>query len=432
MKKPKQLWEKAATKLHPAVHQYIIDPNLEADKALLKFDIRASIAHAEMLESVALLEKKDLEVIRTTLQAIEKDFDAGVFVLDPALEDVHTAIENALVERVGDLGKRIHVGRSRNDQVLVAMRLYTKEALVEIDHLLLESSKTILEFARTHEDIPMPGYTHMQKAMPSSVGQWAASFVEAMINDRDLIETARKLNDQNPLGSAAGFGTGLPLDRNFTTQKLGFSKTQINPLFSQMSRSKFESFTLSTLVQVMLSLDKVANDLIIFTNQEFNFFQVDACLTTGSSIMPQKRNLDIMEVLRANTSIVLSLQNQVQTVGLNLLSGYNKDLKITKKALMEGIKIVKASLSITALTFKNLRPNKEALMAACSDPTLYAADAANSRVMSGETFRDAYRFVGENLDTLKPEDPKQNLLSKTHLGSTGNLGLDDLEKRLGV
>lgn len=422
-----KLWKKKESSgADPAVNAYIISKNLEADNQLVPYDVAASIAHAKMLCSCGLLSAEQSDSIVNTLGLIRDLHAKGEFVLNQDNEDVHTEIENFLVKELGDVGKRIHLGRSRNDQVLVAMRLYCRDQLQDIQLSQLRLASTILNFATKHEFVAMPGFTHMQHAMPSSVGQWASCFVESLINDFDIATAALKLIDQNPLGSAAGFGTAVPINREETTQLLGFAKTQINSIFCQNSRHKFDAFVTSCLLQTMLTLGKIANDVIIFTSQEFGFFTVDNKLTTGSSIMPQKRNLDIMEVLRANVSIVQSLQIQVQTVGLNLISGYNKDIKIAKEALLNCFNIVRSSLSIVDLLFNNMFPNVSNLEKAFEDAEIFATDVTNELVLSGMAFRDAYRQVGENLAAVQKQDLISNLKSKRHLGAPGNLALDRL------
>jgi len=426
-----KLWDKGdADQLHPAVNQYIISKNMEADNVLVPYDIKASIAHATMLAHIGILTDSESASIASVLSDILKLHNKGKFVLRQQSEDVHTEIENFLVEKLGSLGKKLHVGRSRNDQVLVALRLFIRDSLNETRSLAATLANTILKFARDHEFVPMPGFTHMQHAMPSSVGQWAGSFVESLLNDAQILKAAYQVLDQNPLGSAAGFGTAIPLDREETTRLLGFSKTQVNPLFCQNSRTKFDALTISSLHQVMLTLGKIANDIVIFTSQEFGFFEVDRCLTTGSSIMPQKQNLDIMEVLRANVSVVQSLLAQVQTAGLNLISGYNKDVKIGKKAVIDSFEITRDSLKIVALLFEHIKPNHKKLLNAFDDVEIFAADEANALVAQGIPFRDAYRQVGENLSKLAKPDIQQNLRGKKHLGATGNLGLERLERLL--
>ncbi len=280
-----------------------------------------------------------------------------------------------------------------------------------------------MKFAKTEEFIPMPGYTHTQQAMPSSVGQWAGSFLESLSDDQEIIQAAIQQNDKNPLGSAAGFGTSLPIDREETTKLLNFGKTQINSLYCQNSRAKIESFTVHALFQIMMTLNKLATDLILFTSHEFNFINIDKSLTTGSSIMPQKQNLDIMEVLRANTHIIHSHLNLMEQVGLNLFSGYHKDLKVTKKPLIDSFQITQKSLDLIAVVFDNIKPNKEKLLHSMT-PEIFATDQVNEMVQQGTPFRDAYKKIGESLDSVKAQDPIANIKSKKHLGATGNLGLD--------
>lgn len=424
-----KLWQKKGTVLHPLVTQYIISKDLAQDRALMPFDVQASIAHAEMLAKVGLLTAKEAKTLVEALKEVLALEKKGEFVLQQENEDVHTAIENHLVQKLGDVGKKIHMGRSRNDQVLVAMRLYSKEKLLEVENATLSTAETLLAFAKKYEFIPMPGYTHTQHAMPSSVGQWAGAFVESLLDDIGILHAAQALNDQNPLGSAAGFGTGLPIDRAETTQKLGFKKLQLNALYCQNSRGKIEGFVVTALLQVMMTLGKFANDMVWFTSAEFAFFNVDKSLTTGSSIMPQKQNLDIMEVLRANVSVMMSYQSQIQTVGLNLLSGYNKDLKVTKKPLMDAFALVLSSLEIVELLMTHTTPNVKALEAAL-DPEIFATDEVNRLVQEGVPFREAYKKVGENLGQLKKSDPVRNIRSKKHLGATGNLNLGSYQKTI--
>lgn len=422
-----KLWQKSGTKTHPLVTKYIISKDCAQDKVLLKYDLIASIAHAKMLGHVGLISKKEAAALVKTLEEILALDKKGQFILKREDEDCHTAIENHLVEKLGDTGKKIHMGRSRNDQVLTALRLYSKEHLKEVQKHVVETAKTILDFAQKHEFVPMPGYTHTQQAMPSSVGQWAGAFVESLLDDVKMLQAAYQLNDQNPLGSAAGFGTSLLLDRNYTTEKLGFKKLQWNTLYCQNSRGKIESFVVTALLQVMMTLGKIANDMVWFTSTEFSFFNVDKSLTTGSSIMPQKQNLDIMEVLRANVHVVMSYQSQIQNVGLNLLSGYNKDLKITKKPLMEAFKITLDSLAIIKLLFSCMSPNLGKLNRAMS-PEIFATDEVNKLVQKGIPFRDAYKKISHNLGKIALPNVKENLKSKKHTGAPGNLNLKNYKK----
>lgn len=426
-----KLWQKSKTKLNPLVTDYIISKNLDADNQLVQYDIRGSIAHANMLAKQGLIESEEADKIANTLYELAEKHKLGEFTLEQQNEDIHTAIESYLVATLGDIGKKIHLGRSRNDQVLTAMRLYMKDNLQATQVELIQLVGAFLSFAKKYEFTPLTGFTHMQHAMPSSVGMWAACFVEGLIDDYDCLGGAYKLIDKNPLGSAAGFGSSVPLDRMATTTELGFAKLQQNPIYCQNSRGKFEAYVINSLMQVMMTLGKFANDMVIFCSQEFGFMRVDDSLTTGSSIMPQKKNLDIMEVARANLAVIQSLQIQCQTVTFNLISGYNKDLKITKKPLMEAFDITRKTINICKLLIENTKPVTDNLLRAFDDVEIFAADYANDLVMNeGMSFRDAYRKIGEELKSLEKQDPIENIKTKTHQGSTGNLGLEIYEKWL--
>lgn len=429
-----QLWQKKGVKFDKNVNAFIISKNLAEDTALVPYDVRASLAHAHMLGKVGLLKVSEVKALEKGLNEVLRLYEKGEFRLRQEDEDCHTAIENFLVAKVGEAGKRIHMGRSRNDQVLVAMRLYQRAQLRGIMALVLQCAGATLSFAKKNELVPMPGYTHTQQAMPSSVGQWAGAIVESLIDDMRALQAAYEMNDQNPLGSAAGFGTGLPIDRAATTKELGFGRTQANSLYCQNSRGKIEAFLMSALYQVMMTLGRLANDLVWFTSSELRFFVVETGLTTGSSIMPQKRNLDIMEVVRANVSVVAGLKTQVEMAGHNLISGYNKDLKITKKAMMEAFAVVKASIAASTMTIEGVSVDEERL-GEMMRPEIFATDAANALVMKGVAFRDAYREIGATVSAggaksvaggasvFAHENAEKNIRSKKHLGATGNLGL---------
>lgn len=428
-KAAKKLWQKEGTSLAPEVTDYIINDLAEDDK-LLPYDVQGSIAHAKMLGAQNLLSAEEVVQITHGLEDIKTRHANGNFKLTPEQEDMHTAIEMDLTEQLGATGKKVHVGRSRNDQVLTAIRLYALDQLHETKASLIETAEAMLSFAKEHEFVPLPGYTHMQHAMPSSIGQWMGAFIESLINDASTLEAASKLNNQNPLGSGSGFGTGVPLDREMTTKELGIERVQINAIYCQNSRGKIEAFTISSLLQIMMTLGKFANDMIIFYSQEFGYIKVNPAMTTGSSIMPQKRNLDIMETLRANVSVVQSLQIQCQTASLNLISGYNRDSQPSKKALIDSFEITQNSLAIVALLLQNIAPNEERIRAALQDKDIFATDYANDLVMEGMAFRDAYKHVGENLSDVELPDIDENIRSKTHLGATGNLQLDHYESLL--
>lgn len=418
-----KIWQTKKTKLHPVVEQYTVGNDYILDQKLLPFDVEASRAHAKMLVKIGVIKPAEMTKINKVFNEILKLHQQGKFKIKLADEDCHTAIENFLIKKLGSIGKKVHTARSRNDQVLVATRLYTKNRLKLVSRYLVEAVKSILAFAKKYEFIPMPGYTHTQRAMCSSVGHWASAFVEALIDDHKLLETAYWYNDMNPLGSAAGFGVSLRLDRGYTTKLLGFQRIQKNSLYCQNSRGKVESFVASCLAQIMMTLGKIANDLVWFNTYEFNFFSVTDQMTTGSSIMPQKKNLDVMELLRANSGLILTYQTQLQELGRNLPSGYNRDLQLSKETLFKALGIARESLKVMALMFKNLRPNKRVLVQSLSKE-LFITNEVFKLVKKGIPFREAYQRIKENIDNIKIGNLEKRIKENISLGAVGNLDLD--------
>lgn len=417
-----KLWQTASSKLHPLAEKYTVGNDFELDRRLLPFDIEASKAHATALLKLKVLTRTEKNKLVAGLNQILKLHQKGKFIITQADEDCHTAIENYLVKKLGPLGKKIHTCRSRNDQVLVATRLYTRKKLKIISAELIKLEKVFLQMAKKYEFLPMPGYTHTRRAMPSSVGHWAAAYLEELINDHLLLETAYKLNDQNPLGAAAGFGINMPLDRKLTTRLLKFKRTQINSLYCVNSRGSTESFILSVCAKIMMTLGRLANELIWFTTPEFNFFDLPLEFTTGSSIMPQKRNPDVFEIVRSNVNVIVALQTQVKDISKNLICGYNRDTQLTKEPLIKGMGIARRSLEIMAVVMSEIKPKKEVLMKSLT-PELFAVHEANRLVKEGMPFRDAYQYVKENLHKLKVSDPVKAIKEVTSLGGPGNLGL---------
>lgn len=421
-----KLWQVASTKLHPLVEEYTVGNDYLMDKNLLPFDIIASKAHAQALLKINILTVEEVEQLNKTLDEIQELFNKGQFEIKLSDEDCHTAIENYLVEKLGQLGKKIHTGRSRNDQVITATRLYTKSELKEISSELIKLQNVFLNFAKKYEFIPLPGYTHTRRAMPSSLGHWGASYLEELINNHLLLESAYKLNDQNPLGAAAGFGVNLDLDRKLTSKLMGFDRTQVNTLYVVNSRGLTENHILSVLVQIMLTLGRLSAEMIWFTTKELNYFKLPYEFTTGSSIMPQKRNPDAFEIMRANVSLMIGLQTQVRDTCKEVISGYNRDSQLTKEPLMRGLNLAKKSLAVASLIMAGIEPNEELLMKSFT-PELFAANEAINYVKEGMAFRDAYQKVKENLDKLTVPDPVEALKTVISLGAPGNLDLDNYE-----
>lgn len=393
------------------------------DNGLIVQDALGSIAHAKMLEKIGILKKKEAIDLKNCLVEIIHLAKAKKFTIGAGDEDVHTKVENYVVSALGDTGKKIHTGRSRNDQVLVDLRLFTKDSLFDIASLCSELISSFLSFAGAYEFVPMPGYTHMQKAMPSSVGMWAGSFAESLSDDLKIVQCAFDLNDQSPLGSGAAYGVSLPIDRNLTAKLLGFGKVQNNSLYAQVSRGKSHLVTLHALTQIMLTLSRFAQDLLLFTTSEFNYFLIDEALCTGSSIMPQKKNFDAMEYLRGRTHTIIGFEHSVAGIVAGLPSGYNADFGETKYPFMKAIQIVQETLEVCVLVLSSIKPNSEVLKSACT-PEIYATHAAYELVKKGMSFRDAYTKIGLSLDALPTYDPIHVLKQSNHIGGTGNLQLN--------
>jgi len=418
-----KLWQKGV-QLDALAERYEIGDDAVLDNRLVPADVWGSMAHARMLNHIGILSDDEVGALLKELARILDLHDAGHFALAAGDEDVHSKIENHLTETVGDAGKKIHTARSRNDQVLVDTRLYTKGELLKTMTNVIDTAAAFAAFAEREQWTPMPGYTHMQRAMLSSVGLWAAAFAESLLDDLEPLKTAYRMTDQNPLGSAASYGVNLPIDRQMTTDLLGFAKVQNNVLYTQNARGKFEALAVQALAQVMLDLSKFAQDMLLFVTSEYNFMRIAESLNTGSSIMPQKRNPDLMELVRGRTHTVLALQQQICGIIAGLPSGYNIDFQETKGPMIRAFDMVNDALAVCALTIGKTTVNQEGIRAACT-PELFATDAAYHLVMEkGMPFRDAYHTVAKIAHDLPPMDPDVALRERTHLGASGNLGLD--------
>ena len=391
-----KLWQKKSDG-DKHIEKYTVGNDFILDKALVKYDCQVSIAHAQMLQKIGILTKGELAQITKYLQEILKLDEEGKFEIKKEDEDCHTAIENYLVSKVGEAGKKIHTGRSRNDQVLTALRLYYKEELKEITLLVQELVKTMTTFKKKNEAIAIPGFTHMRKAMPSSFGLWTEAFMESMQDNILLVEQTKRLIDQSPLGTAAGYGVPLKIDRMMTAKLLGFAKVQNNPIYTQNSRGKFEATIVHALSQILFDLNKIASDLILWSMPEFDYCKLPDELTTGSSIMPQKKNPDVLELMRAKYHTVVACEFEIQQITANLISGYNRDLQLTKEPTMKAFTITKESLSIAKLLFEKLKVHEESCKRAMTEE-LYATQKAYDLVKKGMPFRDAYREVGKEFE----------------------------------
>ncbi len=434
-----KLWQKGY-RVNELVERYEAAQNSALDSRLIRHDVWGTMAHVAMLAKTGFLTPAEREQLQEALRQILDMEAKQEFTVTQDDEDVHTGIENYLTATVGPVGKKIHLARSRNDQVLVDLRLYGKEQLHAVSNQLFQLCKALLDFASKHESVPMPGYTHMQRAMLSSVGLWTASFAEALLDDEQLLQAAYKLNDQSPLGSAAGYGVPVAIDREYTAQLLGFAKVQGNVIYVQNSRGKIEAAIVQALSQIMLDLSKLAQDILLFTTTEYGFFTVPQELCTGSSIMPQKRNLGVMELVRARAQTMLALQQQILVITSGLPSGYNMDYQETKRPFMEALDLAQESLEVCSLVVSSLEVNQERIMEACTYE-LFAADRAYELTSTAKLpFRDAYRIVAAEitaqLERKQPfpaetqEQLAQRLAARSHTGGAGSLGLTRLYEQL--
>jgi argininosuccinate lyase len=403
------------------------------DRVLIYADCIGSAAHVTMLSRMPLKPRLFSETERRKVIAglveIMKLAAQGKFEITLDDQDVHLAVERTLTQKLGDLGKKVHTGRSRNDQVALDLRLYGKEQILATIEETAALSEALAAFAREHVADPMVGRTHMQPAMPSSVGLWAAAYAESLLDDIALLINAYELNDQSPLGSAASYGVPLPINRQLVSDLLGFSRPVHNVLYANNARGKLESVVLNALSQVMLTLSRLAQDLVLFSMPEFAYFSLPDSCCTGSSIMPQKKNPDVLELIRAKTSKVIASSLAVQEIIKASPSGYNRDIQEAKEPFMEGIETTRASLRIMAVLVEGLKVKREKLLAGFT-PDVFATDYALELVAGGMPFRDAYHYVKEHLDELKSQDPYKAIAQKTHLGATAGMDFDLLRRRI--
>jgi argininosuccinate lyase len=416
-----------------SVLNFTAGSDLLLDLALVQADCIGSAAHVTMLSKMPvrprIITDSERRAVIRELVTIMRKAETGSFVIGLDDQDVHLAVERVLTDRLGELGKKIHTGRSRNDQVAVDLRLFAKEQLIGTVREALELARVMIVLARRNADVPMVGRTHMQPAMPSSVGLWSSAHAESLLDDVALLMAVYDINDQCPLGSAASYGVPLPIDRELSSRLLGFSRPVHNVLYANNARGKIESLILSSLSQVMLSLSRLAQDLMMYTMPEFGYFTLPAEYGTGSSIMPQKNNPDVVELVRARVARVMACELAVKDIARCLPSGYNRDLQETKGPFMEGLATTRACLQSLALLMGRTQVNEAALIRGFS-PGVFATDRALELVAQGMPFRDAYHHVKEHLGELGTMDPHEAIRKKTHLGATAGLDFDAFEERL--
>ena len=382
------------TNVNKKIEAFTVGNDYLLDKQLLKYDCYASIAHAKMLKKIKILTEDEFLKLEKELKNIIELDKKGKFEIKLQDEDCHTAIENHLTKKLKDLGKKIHTARSRNDQIVAAMKLYEKDELIKILKLINNLVNSLDKLSK--KNIAIPGYTHYQKAMPSSFKLLAETYIESLEDDVKLLDNAINIIDKNPLGSAAGYGVPLKIDKEITKTELKFKENYKTPLYVQNSRGKHEAIILNVLTNIMLTLNKIASDLILFSMQEFGFISLPKEFTTGSSIMPQKKNPDVLELIRAKYSIVLGYEMQVKSLVSNLISGYHRDFQLTKEPIMKGIETVKDSLEIIDLVIAKLKVNKENCKKAMT-PELYTTEKVYDLVKKGKSFRESYKEVKKKI-----------------------------------
>jgi argininosuccinate lyase len=422
------LWQKPNSKVDDGIMRFLAGDDVLLDREFFLHDIAASNAHVEGLANIGVLDADEAAALQRELDALADDFRSGAFVLDDRFEDGHSAIEARLTERLGDTGRKVHTGRSRNDQILVATRLWLKDKLAVLEMHCKAAARVCLERAAA-ESIPMPGYTHLQRAVVSSTSMWWAGFAEAFIDDAWRARQTRAWIDANPLGSAAGYGVNLKLDRDHTTRALGFARMQASATYAQLSRGKFEMAALEAIGAALLDVRRLAWDLSLFTTSEFGFVTLPAEYTTGSSIMPNKRNPDVIELLRASYASVAAARTEIEQL-LSLPSGYQRDLQFSKGGIFHGVHRGLMALELVPDLLDRMRWN-ESTMRAAIEPAMYATDVAIEQAAAGVPFRDAYCAAAAAANEAgQGRTPEQSLAARTSPGAHADLRLDTLRARL--
>lgn len=415
-----KLWSKEATSTSALIEQFTVGRDKEFDVLLAEYDVLGSLAHTEMLESVGLLSRQDLTLIREGLQQILKEIRAGSFTIDKDVEDVHSQVEGLLTQRIGEAGKKIHSGRSRNDQVAVDIKLYLKAEVLAIRNEVSNLFRQLIALSEKYKDKLLPGYTHLQIAMPSSFGLWFGAYAESFVDDMEMLAAAYQVVNKNPLGSGAGYGSSFPLNREMTTRLLEFRTLNYNSVYAQMSRGKTEKIVAMALASVAATLGRLAMDCCLYINQNFGFISFPPELTTGSSIMPHKKNPDVFELIRAKCNRIQSAPNELTLLTANLPSGYHRDLQLTKEILFPAIGEGLACLGMTRLMLEHIEI-KDNILEDEKYKYLFSVEAVNQLVNQGVPFREAYRQVGNAIDKGQFRFDYRQQLHHTHEGSIGNL-----------
>jgi argininosuccinate lyase len=421
-----KLWDKGYS-INKLMESFTIGKDREMDLYLAKYDILGSMAHAIMLESIQLLEREELDQLLAELKLLYQVAERGEFTIEDGIEDVHSQVETMLTRKLGDIGKKIHSGRSRNDQVLLDLKLFTRNEIREIVWSGKKLFDILIRQAERYKDFLMPGYTHLQVAMPSSFGLWFSAYAESLTDDFLLLQAAYRITNQNPLGSAAGYGSSFPLDRQMTTDLLGFEQMNYNVIYAQMGRGKMEKTVAFALSSIAATLSRMAFDVCLFMSQNFGFLRLPEELTTGSSIMPHKKNPDVFELLRSHCNKIQSLPAQITLITNNLPSGYFRDLQLVKETFLPAFDELKSCMEIAAFALSEMAV-KDNILDDDRYRYVYSVEDVNRLVMQGVPFRDAYKKIGMEIQSGNYEPVKK--IEHTHAGSIGNLCLSDIEEKM--
>jgi argininosuccinate lyase len=420
-----KLWSKENTSTAAMVETFTVGRDKDFDVLLAEYDVLGSLAHTEMLAAVGLLDKEDLVLIHRELNNILGEIRAGSFVIEKDIEDVHSQVEWLLTSRIGEAGKKIHSGRSRNDQVAVDIKLYLRAQVLALKDEVRQLFDLLIRLSEQHKDKLLPGYTHLQIAMPSSFGLWFGAYAESLIDDLEVLSAAYQVTNKNPLGSGAGYGSSFPLNRELTTTLLHFRTLNYNSVYAQMSRGKTEKIVSMGLASVAATLSRLAMDCCLYISQNFGFISFPSELTTGSSIMPHKKNPDVFELIRAKCNRIQSAPNELTLLINNLPSGYHRDLQLTKEILFPAIEEGKACLQMTRLMLSNIQI-KDGILEDEKYKYLFSVEAVNRLVNQGIPFREAYKQVGNQIDKGEFHFDYKEQLHHTHEGSLGNLSNDKI------
>ena len=421
----KKIWQKDDNATNILVNKFTVGKDLDFDERLAEYDVKGSIAHCIMLAEVGIISGEESKQMVSVLEEILKDIANGTFTIDKSAEDIHSQVESILIEKLGDTGKKIHTARSRNDQVLLDIKLYLVDEIREITALTDEFFQILINLAEQHKDVLLPGYTHLQIAMPSSFGLWFGAYAEALLDDVEMLFSVKNIINKNPLGSAAGYGSSFPIDRESTTYNLGFQSMNYNSVYAQMTRGKSEKMLSMAMATLAGTLGKFAYDVCLYLSQNFDFISFPKEFTTGSSIMPHKKNPDIFELVRARCNRIQSLPNEFILLTNNLPSGYHRDMQLTKEILFPAIDSLKECLEILNYTLPNIQV-KDGILENEKYQYLFSVEKINEEVKKGSSFRDAYVKVGQEIENDEFHFEVDNL-NHTHQGSIGNLCLDKIE-----